>query len=136
MPEQDEDPLENTRYRIDPDLESHGEYDPVLNLLTFHPDHLDDPTVLREMIHVYENYFDKAPQIKEFWITRFYRRLKPEIRNLDGYCVQFGLMDADVREELGGIHSIFFLLKSFDLDLKLGLESGTILGYERLHSFD
>jgi hypothetical protein len=134
-PELDEDPLENTRYKMDPDLECHGEYDPFLDLLTFHPDHLDDPTVLHETIHIYENFYDRNRLMKDFWITRLYSHLSPKIKGLDGYCVQFGLMRGGTLEEVGGIHGIFFLLKSLDLDIRLGLQLGTVLGYKGFLTF-
>lgn len=36
----------------------------------------------------------------------------------------------------GGVHDILFLLKSFDLDLKMGYKLGTVFGYGMTDEWD
>lgn len=134
----DELPMDNTIFAINPDIDVHGGYDPLLNIVEIHPEHMDDITIVHEILHVYETYFEKRHSLRDFWITRLYSRLTEKIPKsvLDGYCCQLGLLRAQMFYASDyGDHSIFFLLKSIDIDMRLGFPVGTVFGYEGVLTF-
>jgi hypothetical protein len=131
----EEDPLCMTRYIINPDIKVMGEYDPMANTISFHPDHLLDEHIVHEMLHVYDYYYDRNSLLKDFWVTRLYSRLQSKVKRLDGYCCQLGLMRGQLIDEIWGTHSIFFLLKTLDLDIRLDLPFGRVFGYSKVLSF-
>lgn len=85
--------------------------------------------LLHSMIHYYE---DKVNRISyhyhDILVIALYRSLSRKVEDLDDLIIEYGRiqniehMDSDIHDE----HDILFLLKSFDLDIKMDLEIGTI----------
>ena len=91
----------------------------------------DNSVVLHEMIHLHEFVIDLHPLFFHdaiFWYL--YRKLSKEIPDLDERIEAHGhILNASTIARQGGTHDILFLLKSFDLDLQMGYELGTVFGY-------
>ena len=92
----------------------------------------NDHVILHEMIHMHEHVIDSHPlYIHDIVVWCLYQKLKKKITDLDqriDECSHFQVQ-RDIAN-LGGIHDILFLLKSFDLDLRMGYKLGTVFGYE------
>jgi len=86
-------------------------------------------TLLHEMIHAYEFILEEYPiNLREMLILKLYSKLKNQIKNLNSFIY------LDNHFELQ-VHSILFLLKSLDLDLRLKYSLGTIYAYGRTDFF-
>lgn len=92
----------------------------------------NDHVILHEMIHMHEHVIDSHPlYIHDIVVWCLYQKLKKKITDLDqriDECSHFQTQ-SDIAN-LGGMHDILFLLKSFDLDLRMGYKLGTVFGYE------
>ena len=92
----------------------------------------NDHVILHEMIHMHEHVIDSHPlYIHDIVVWCLYQKLKEKITDLDqriDKCSHFQTQ-SDIAN-LGGMHDILFLLKSFDLDLRMGYKLGTVFGYE------
>lgn len=90
--------------------------------------------ILHEMVHAYENILDthKIYALKEIIFLELYKYLQKQNIDVDGRILAHSnlLSNIDITEQ-GGKHSIFFLLKTLELDLKCNLPLGTICGYDR-----
>lgn len=100
--------------------------------LSVSPRHLnDDSVILHEMIHLHEFIIDLYPLYFHdaiFWCL--YRKLSKEIPDLDERIEAHGhILNSSTIARWGGTHDILFLLKSFDLDLQMGYQLGTVFGY-------
>ena len=95
----------------------------------------DDNVLLHEMIHAFEHLIDRLrsySQLHDVVLLCLYNDLKPKIPDLDGRIIHHAHLETGVGiTEDGGRHDVLFLLKSFDLDLRLGRPLGTVCGYER-----
>ncbi|MBI5571158.1 MAG: hypothetical protein HY914_14535 [Desulfomonile tiedjei] len=123
----DGSPLDGFRFLIDPAMDDCGTCQAKLRTITLHPDHLDDATLVHEILHVYDEFLASNPVYRDFWVTRLYSRLRTRLEDIDGLCALN--ITQDVLSHDGG-HSIFFMLKAYDLDLRLGLSPGTVFGYQ------
>lgn len=93
----------------------------------------DDITILHEMIHAYEQMLKEYnDSLREFLILKLYNKLLPLIPNLDEVItkdshvlVKEGFLDSQKE------HTILFLLKSLELDLRLDKPLGTVYAYKR-----
>jgi len=87
-------------------------------------------TVLHEMIHAF-NYmlFDKY---KEFFLIYFYNKLIKKIGKKKLHRIINLYLDWDLRVK---DHSLLFLLKSLELDLRLKKPLGTVMAYGRCDIF-
>jgi len=100
--------------------------------LAISPKHMrDDAVLLHEMIHLHETVIEDFPTTYHdiiFW--QLYKSLSEKISDLDMRIQAFSHLSfqQDV-EAFGGCHDILFLLKSYDLDIKMGYPLGTILAY-------
>ena len=64
-----------------------------------------------------------------------YSDLRDKVRNLDEIVERFAnIASFDVWARVGGVHSILFVLKSFDIDVHKGWKLGTTLGYDMTDS--
>ena len=65
-----------------------------------------------------------------------YKDLRNKISKLDEIITKHAHVfnESDLYEE-GGLHDILFLLKSFDLDIRMGYPLGTVFGYGRIDIF-
>jgi hypothetical protein len=107
----------------------YGYCDPKRKTILIRPG-LGDPehraTLVHEMIHAYESQL--SPQFAEWLIVYLYQLVSRRIPRcrLDRYIdASTHLLIHQAR------HGILFLLKSLDLDLRLGLKLGTVFGYGR-----
>lgn len=109
-----------------------GSYDDEEMLLILSPDAAgDDVVILHEMIHLHEHILNRQPLFYHdalLWVL--YTQLKEKIENLDV------MIAAHSHVALGqslyarsGLHDVLFLLKSYDLDLKMGYPIGTVFRY-------
>ena len=97
--------------------------------LTITPKELEsNSTILHEMIHLHEYVIDELPLYYHdvvFWCL--YKDLSEKISDLDKRIEQHGhILNEQIIYEQGGKHDILFLLKSFDLDLKMNYKLGTV----------
>lgn len=103
--------------------------------LTVDPRYLDDDfPILHEMIHMHEFVLDIYPQYyREVILFCLYKDLCGRVNPIE--------LDEKIRRHMHipnqrmlaqkvGKHDLLFLLKSFDLDLKMGYKLGTVFGYE------
>lgn len=112
-----------------------GLHDASNNTITIDSNHLDDKnTILHEMVHAYENILDTCgiPFIKELLFLELYRFLQARDIDIDNRVLSHSnlLSGLDVAEQ-GGLHSVFFFLKTLELDIRCDLPLGTICGYDR-----
>ncbi|MBY6838766.1 hypothetical protein [Clostridium botulinum] len=93
----------------------------VINVV---PSRINNRILLHEMIHAYESMLLDYKIEHEYLIVKLYQKLLPKIPNLIE-IIEVDI-DSDNRE-----HTVFFLLKSLDIDLELKLPIGSIYGYGR-----
>lgn len=115
-----------------------GYYDPAKQLICVTPEGLKGKhTVLHEMIHVFESMINELPLYYHdmiYWAL--YKDLKKKIPKLDDIVSDHAhLLTGSTIYYKGGLHDILFLLKSFDLDIRMGYSLGTVFGYGRSMEF-
>lgn len=92
----------------------------------------NDHVILHEMIHLHEHVINSHHlYMHDIVVWCLYKKLKVKIADLDqkiDECSHFQTQN-DITN-IGGVHDILFLLKSFDLDLRMGYKLGTVFGYE------
>lgn len=93
----------------------------VINIV---PSHINNRILLHEMIHVYESMLSDYKIEQEYLIVKLYQKLLPKIPNL------IEIIEVDINKD-NREHTVFFLLKSLDIDLELKLPIGSIYGYGR-----
>lgn len=116
---------------IEPTDDTTGEYD-TRNKTIGITANADITTVLHEMIHAYEHQIDGLnPAIRQYLAIKIWERVCQKVPNLDARVLEH-LKPIELREleNEGGQHDVLFLLKSYDIDLRLGRELGTTMGYE------
>lgn len=128
------EPLEQVTFKV-MDLEdgTGGIWDPVTRTLMIARKYADrDSVVLHELLHVYEDAVNGAKwaSYRYTLVFHYYRKLKGFIGNLDDIITMF--MDLSNIEHFmrGGEHSILFILKSLELDMRNGWDPGTVFGYD------
>lgn len=85
--------------------------------------------LLHEMIHAYEDMLSEEAEVyKQYIILRLHQKLLPKIPDL------MNLITRDCHRDQA-VHSILFLLKSLDLDLRLKKPLGTVYAYGRKKDF-
>ena len=98
------------------------------------PKYKDDKSViLHEMIHAYELTLQTEHSVlNELLLLTLYKKLKPQISNLDSLIREHAELYGQHCISLsGGTHGILFYLKSLDLDLRCKYKLGTVCGYGR-----
>lgn len=97
----------------------------------------DDATILHELIHLHEYVINDLPMYFHdmvFWAL--YKDLKKKIPQLDEIITGHAHMLTEATlYSRGGLHDILFLLKSFDLDIRMGYPLGTVFAYGRADEF-
>ena len=120
-------------YRIEESEEYEGLFDRERQCLTVVPN-CSDSTVLHEMIHLHEFVLNELQLFfHDVVIWSLYRDLVKKIPRLDKIIENLCHIYND--ESIycyGGLHDLLFTLKSFDLDLRMGYELGTVFGYGKL----
>ena len=77
--------------------------------------------------------FDKSFAVLQIECRRKACDKIPELDNIiTGHA---HLLNESVLYKQGGLHDILFLLKSFDLDIRMGYPLGTVFGYGRIDIF-
>lgn len=96
-----------------------------------------DYVLLHEMIHIYEEVLNKQPiyfHDSLYWTLYIY--LKERIDNLDNIITEHAnLLNEYSIYSSGGTHGVLFLLKSFELDIRMNYPLGTVFGYGYLDEF-
>ena len=91
------------------------------------------PSILHEIIHMYEVVINELPRFyHDILLVCLYRNLREKVPDLDDRILSH--THVYVGNEitlLGGEHDILFFLKSIDLDLRCGYKLGTVCGYGR-----
>ena len=109
-----------------------GNYSALEYKLTVSPKCVDqDDVILHEMIHLHEAVLDGLPTYyHDVVLYCLYKDLRDRIRNIDDHIEAHGhILNESILSKTGGRHDILFLLKSFDLDLRMGYPLGTVFGY-------
>jgi len=96
----------------------------------------DDDVLLHEMIHAYEDmllskdYFGLRLTLRELLTHFLDKDLSKKIKNLEDVIHEFiHIRPYDDKTPNGRFHSFLFLLKSLELDLRLGKKPGTVFEY-------
>jgi len=93
----------------------------VINIV---PSRINNRILLHEMIHAYEYMLSDYNIEHEYLVVKLYQQLLSKIPNL------IELIELDINKD-NREHTVFFILKSLDMDLELKLPLGSIYGYER-----
>lgn len=109
-----------------------GQFDGQNFSLTVAPEYTgDDSAILHEMIHLHELVIALLPTFyHDAVLFCLYKDLAKKIDDLDERIEAHGhILNSSAIAKIGGAHDILFLLKSFDLDLRMGYKLGTVFGY-------
>lgn len=123
------------RWKVEPSDEFSGRTSPDLHLITVTPENASDEiTIIHEMIHLYEETINDHPEkiYHDMIMWALYKDLQGKVPHLDriiSYMALAFIQDQVARR--GGAHDILFLLKSLDLDLRMGYRLGTLFSYGR-----
>ena len=96
------------------------------------PRHIDDDyVILHEMIHMHEFVLEIYPTYyHDAILYSLYHDLRSKIEDLDRRMERQGhIVMQEELAQFGGVHDLLFLLKSFDLDLRMNYPLGTVFGY-------
>lgn len=98
----------------------------------------DDSTILHEMIHLHENLLDEQPKyFHDCLLWALYSHLKGQFDNLDELITEnVHIINEKKIYDKGGNHDILFLLKSLDLDIRMGYPMGTVFGYDMVKKLE
>ena len=92
----------------------------------------DDSVILHEMIHLHEFVLNGLPLFYHdvlLWVL--YDDLKRKIKGLDKLVSSHAhILEQQSIYDKGGLHDICFLLKSLELDIRMGYRLGTVFGYD------
>lgn len=117
---------------------SNGYYDHKNKELVINRNDLkNDSVVLHEMIHLLEQTINDLPMyFHDMVYWSLYKDLRNKIPGLDDIITDHAnaLVGYDLAVT-GGVHDILFLLKSFDLDIRMGYTLGTVFSYGRQDDF-
>lgn len=105
--------------------------DQVLKISSTIEDYIYEPAILHEMIHLHEDVINEYPlYYHDILYWKLYSSLRDRIEKLDEYIRDcLSLYESREMYNENGLHDILFLLKSFDLDLRMGYEIGTVFMY-------
>ena len=129
----DDLPLDGIRISFEPDFEHEGVYWQRLHHIVMKSEKPFD-AVIHEVLHAYDVYYEQRRPLHDFWTIRLYSRLLKKISNLDQICIIFVNVGVGFGTEMGNTHSMLFLLKSLDIDLRLDIPLGTTFGYRLAES--
>ena len=108
-----------------------GQFEPATQTLRVADAVPEDSVILHEMIHLHEYVLNQlSSYFREIVLYVLYRKLSGKISDLDARILSFGHIGQEtLLQEQGSTHGLLFLLKSFDLDLRMGYPLGTVFGY-------
>lgn len=122
------------RYKVE-DMDCDGCYNPRTYTLSVTPGNLGiDSTILHEMIHLHEELINEYPMyFHDMLLWGLYKNVRDKIPRLDEIIDGHAhMLTGSILYEAGGTHDILFMLKSFDLDMRMGYPLGTVFAYGRL----
>jgi len=126
----------NFHYKAEEPDDCDGYFNREEKLLCASPDAADS-TILHEMIHLHEYVVNQLPMYWHdtlYWAL--YKNLRDKIPELDNIITGHAhLLNESVLYKKGGLHDILFLLKSFDLDIRMRYPLGTVISYGREEAF-
>ena len=96
------------------------------------PRHIDDDyVILHEMIHMHEFVLEIYPTYyHDAILYSLYHDLRSKIEDLDRRMERQGhIVMQEELAQFGGVHDLLFLLKSFDLHLRMNYHLGHVFGY-------
>ena len=97
----------------------------------------DENVILHELIHLHEAVLSSVPFCRDLVFLSLYWDLKEKVSDLDTIIKGFGnVWNETSLYDDGGEHSVLFLLKSLDLDLRKGQKLGTIFGYDLMKKLE
>lgn len=98
----------------------------------------DDTVILHEMIHLHEFVINDLPMyFHDMLYWALYQDLRKKIPRLDEIIDGHAhILTGTSIYSKGGLHDILFLLKSFDLDIRMGYSLGTVFGYGKEKEFE
>ena len=131
--------LSRFRYKVE-ELEEgcEGATDFLNQTITVSPEALhDDSVILHELIHAHEYVLNELElYYHDAVLWALYEDLKHKIPNLDELITSHTHLMREYNIFMqGGSHDILFLLKSFDLDLRMGYPLGKVFGYGRKEEY-
>lgn len=115
-----------------------GFFSPSEQTLCIKPALIDnDATILHEMIHLHEYVLNELPlYFHDMVYWALYKDLKQRIPKLDEIITSHAhMLTGSSLYSSGGLHDILFLLKSFDLDIRMGFSLGTVFAYGKAEEF-
>lgn len=121
------------RTKVEPLKGCGGYFDKKEQLLCISTENLkDDSVILHEMIHLHEAVLEDVPLFyHDTLLWALYINLKSKIGNLDEIVLGYAhILNEQSICNQGGLHDILFLLKSLDLDIRMGYQLGTTFGYD------
>lgn len=115
-----------------------GYYNKEQQLLCISAESLGNKSIiLHEMLHLHETLLEGLPLFYHdtlLWVL--YINLRDKINNLDDLVSGYAhILNEQSIYNKGGLHDILFLLKSFDLDIQMGYQLGTVFGYDMKELF-
>ena len=132
-----EDPVLLIRYKVfSDDDETGGFYDGERRVLAVREDLLEsDETILHELVHLYEGIFTgdfgyTPTYFRDMLFWALFRQMRERIPRLEEIVTAFARVDEQRNlDDLGGLHDLLFLLKSLELDTRMGWPLGRVFGY-------
>ena len=115
-----------------------GVFNRLEQSITLPPEALEnDSTILHELIHLHEYVINELPlYFHDMVYWALYKDLKTKIPELDDIITGHAhLLTGSSIFSAGGLHDILFLLKSFDLDIRMGYPLGKVFAYGREEDF-
>jgi hypothetical protein len=116
---------------LQPDGETFGEYYEPDKSISLVLEELTEGTICHEMIHHYEhelNELDKS--LAQYLTVKLWQKLASVIPDLESRVLKHLEVTEHRKIEIdGGRHDVLFLLKSYDIDIRLGTPLGTTFGY-------
>lgn len=115
-----------------------GYYDRQNKALVVSVDELENnSTILHEMIHLYESVINELSWSRhDMLIWALYQDLREKIPALDEIVNHHShQLTQSKLQSAGGNHDLLFLLKSFDLDIRMDYPLGTVFAYGRQDIF-
>ena len=122
------------RFIVAPLDDCNGSFNHAEQTITISPEYLeDDSVILHEMIHMHEYAINDLPlYFHDMVYWSLYKDLRNKIPKLDEIITGHAhLLTGSTLYSTGGLHDVLFLLKSFELDIRMGYPLGTVFGYGR-----
>ena len=125
-------------FKVEPLEDCGGRFNRREQSITVPPEALKrDRTILHELIHLHEFVINGLPLYYHdmvYWAL--YKDLRNKIPQLDEIITGHAhLLRGSTLYASGGLHDILFLLKSFDLDIRMGYSLGTVFSYGYAEDF-